>query len=247
VNGTLADDGNGVLTYTHDGTATTTDSFSYTVADNLGAVSNTATVSVTIQSAGKNQSPTAVDDAAVVDTGAAVDIPILTNDSDADGTLDNATVSIITAPVNGTLADDGNGVLTYTHDGSATTTDSFSYTVTDNLGAVSNTATVSVTIQSTGSNQSPTAVDDAAVVDNGASVAISVLTNDSDTDGTLDNTTVTIVTVPVNGTLVDDGNGLLTYTHDGSATTSDSISNTVLDNLGAVSNEATVSLAIGTQ
>jgi len=63
----------------------------------------------------------------------------------------------------------------------------------------------------------------------------------------LDNTTVTIVTPPVNGTLVDDGSGLLSYAHDGLATTSDSFTYTVADDLGVVSNVATVSLVIGAQ
>jgi hypothetical protein len=200
-----------------------------------------------LQGTGGNLSPTTSDDTASADVGASVDIAVLDNDSDPDGTLDNTTVTIMTPPANGTLADDGNGLLTYTHDGTATTSDSFTYTVADNLGAVSNIATVSLSIQDAGGNLPPTAVDDSATVDVGASVDIPVLTNDSDTDGTLDNTTVTIVTAPVNGTLVDDGNGLLTYTHDGTATTTDSLTYTVADDLGAVSNAATVSVSIGTQ
>jgi hypothetical protein len=56
-----------------------------------------------------------------------------------------------------------------------------------------------------------------------------------------------IMASPANGSVLDDGNGLLTYTHDGSATTSDSFTYTVLDDLGEVSNIATVSLSIGTQ
>jgi hypothetical protein len=172
---------------------------------------------------------------------------VLDNDSDPDGTLDSTTVAIAALPVNGTLTDDGNGLLTYTHDGSATTNDSFAYTVLDDLGAESNAATVSLSILSAGGNLSPTATDDTASADVGGSVDIAVLDNDSDPDGTLDSTTVVITALPVNGTLADNGSGLLTYTHDGSATTSDSFAYTVLDDLGAESNMATVSLSIGTQ
>ncbi|WP_035734704.1 Ig-like domain-containing protein, partial [Limnospira platensis] len=39
-----------------------------------------------------------------------------------------------------------NGTITYSHDGSSTSTDSFTYTVEDNDGAISNPATVSLTV-----------------------------------------------------------------------------------------------------
>jgi hypothetical protein len=106
--------------------------------------------------------------------------------------------------------------------------------------------TINITTEAT-SNIPPTATGDSASADVGSSVDIAVLNNDSDPDGTLDNTTVMIITSPANGSVLDDGNGLLTYTHDGSATTSDSFTYTVLDDLGEVSNIATVSLFIGTQ
>ncbi|MFV2004531.1 MAG: Ig-like domain-containing protein, partial [Gammaproteobacteria bacterium] len=216
VNGTLVDDGAGLLTYTHDGSVTTSDSFTYTVADNQGALSNTATVTLTVTGAG-NQPPVAVDDSATANTSGSVVIDVLFNDTDADGTLDNTTVTIMTPPVNGTLIDDGAGLLTYTHDGSATTSDSFTYTVADNQGALSNTATVTLSI-----NQPPVAVDDGAAATTSGSVVIDVLTNDTDADGTIDPATVTIMLPPVNGSVMVDGTGLVTYTHNGTATASDS-------------------------
>jgi len=99
-------------------------------------------------SSGGNQPPVAVDDSASVGVGGSVNVAVLANDSDPDGTLDSTTVTIVTSPANGTVLDDGTGLLTYTHDGSATTTDSFTYTVADDQGAVSNIATVAVAIQS---------------------------------------------------------------------------------------------------
>lgn len=90
--------------------------------------------------------PVAVDDTASVVRGGTVVIDVLANDSDPDGNLDPGTVLIQNLPAFGTLNDDGTGRLTYVHDGSATTTDSFSYTVADAPGAVSNVADVSLTI-----------------------------------------------------------------------------------------------------
>ncbi|UHD17109.1 PKD domain-containing protein [Thiocapsa bogorovii] len=90
--------------------------------------------------------PIAVDDTASVVRGDTVVIDVLANDSDPDGDLDPGTVVIQSLPASGTLSDDGTGRLTYIHDGSATTTDSFSYTVADALGTVSNVAEVSLTI-----------------------------------------------------------------------------------------------------
>ncbi|MFV1963763.1 MAG: Ig-like domain-containing protein, partial [Acidimicrobiia bacterium] len=78
-----------------------------------------------------NQSPVAGDNSASVGTGGSVNIAVLGNDSDPDGTLDTTTVTIVTPPANGTVLDDGAGLLTYTHDGSVTTSDSFTYTVAD--------------------------------------------------------------------------------------------------------------------
>ena len=97
-------------------------------------------------SGGSGTAPQANDDSASVPTGAAVDIAVLANDVDAENDIDPTSVSY-TQPVNGTVSDDGNGMLTYTHDGSATTSDSFTYTVSDANGNVSNTATVTLTIE----------------------------------------------------------------------------------------------------
>jgi len=96
---------------------------------------------------GVNTLPTAGNDAAEVDLGAAVDIPVLINDFDSGGSLNPATVAIIQAPLHGSAAvNPANGNVTYTHNNSPTTTDSFTYTVNDNNGGTSNLATVDITI-----------------------------------------------------------------------------------------------------
>lgn len=242
LNGVLVDDGSGVLIYTHNGSATTSDSFSYTVTDVLGVVSDITTVTLTITAAG-NQAPVATDDSATAVVSAMVDIAVLSNDADVDGAIDPATVVIVTPPANGTVLNNGSGLLSYTHDGSATSSDSFTYSVMDTSGRASNTATVSITVVGAG-NQQPLTVDDDAMTVLASSVDIAVLSNDLDTDGSLDPASLTITTQPANGTLIDNGLGTLTYTHDGSPTASDNFSYTVADDQGAVSNIATVTIAV---
>ncbi len=68
----------------------------------------------------------------------------------------------------------------YRHDGSETTSDSFTYEASDGRGGTS-IATVNVTIQLV--NERPVAVDDNISVDEGSSVSGNVLANDLDPDG----------------------------------------------------------------
>jgi VCBS repeat-containing protein len=228
----------GVVTYTNTNPACTSDAFTYTVNDNKGATSNIATVNITLT----NAAPTAVADAATIAANGSGAINVLANDSDSDGTLDPTTVTIGTAPACGTaVPNPATGVVTYTNTDPTCTSDSFIYTVRDNKGAASNAATVSITL----SNIAPTAVDDAAAISANGSGAINVLTNDSDSDGTLDATTVTIGTAPTCGTAVPDAvTGVVTYTNTNTACASDSFTYTVNDNKGATSNAATVTITI---
>ena len=234
----------GAVSYTHNGSGTT-DSFTYTVLDNQGAISNTATVTINLTPA--NQSPVAVADATTIDDGAATVIDILANDTDADGTIDPTTVAIVDQPTQASSfsVDPVTGAVSYTHNGSGTA-DSFTYTVLDNQGAISNTATV--TINLTPANQSPVAVADATTIDDGAATVIDILANDTDADGTIDPTTVAIVDQPTQASSfsVDPVTGAVSYTHNGSGT-ADSFTYTVLDNQGAISNTATVTITIGGQ
>ena len=94
-----------------------------------------------------NLPPTANDDTATTMQGTAVVIPVLANDSDPDGTLDPATVAVASGPASGsTPVNSATGAITYTPSAGFSGSDSFTYTVRDNEGAVSNAATVSITV-----------------------------------------------------------------------------------------------------
>ncbi len=194
---------------------------------------------------GGNQTPVAVDDSAgPIDPSASVAIDVLANDLD-DGALVPGSVLEVTPPSHGsTSVDLVTGQITYTDDGTLTADDTFTYTVEDDQGVVSNAATVTVSINTSG-NQTPVAVDDSAgPVDPSGSVSINVLANDLD-DGTLVPGSVLEVTPPSHGsTSVDLVTGQITYTDDGTSTADDSFTYTVEDDQGVLSNAATVTVSI---
>lgn len=124
--------------------------FSYTVQDDLGAVSNTATVTINVASAAPapNIPPVAVNDAATSNIGVAVSINVVANDTDANG-IDAATVLIETLPASGAVVNNLDGTVTYAPNGGFQGADSFTYSVKDSLGAISNIATVNITVTAT--------------------------------------------------------------------------------------------------
>ena len=100
--------------------------------------------------AAENTPPTAVGDSATVakGTGNSVPIRLTANDSDPDGTINPNSITIVDQPNQATvkLHNDGSGYVTFTLDNKSGKNRSFSYTVQDDMGATSNTATVNVTV-----------------------------------------------------------------------------------------------------
>ena len=92
-----------------------------------------------------NQAPTAVNDSSTTTQDTPVTINVIANDTDPDGTIDPATVTITGVAGYGTAIANANGTVTYTPTTGFTGTDTFTYTVKDNDGATSNGATVTVT------------------------------------------------------------------------------------------------------
>jgi hypothetical protein len=240
VNGSVVVNGDGTVNYTHDGSETGVDSFTYTIRDVSGAVSNTATVSLTVTPV--DDAPSAVADSATVAEGGTVGIDLASNDADPEGALDLTSIQIVSGPAGGSVLVNGDGTVSYTHDGSETSSDSFTYTIRDATGNISNTATVSVTV--TPVDDAPSAVADSATVAEGGTVGIDLASNDLDPEGALDLTTIQIVSGPANGSVIVNGDGTVSYTHDGSETSSDSFTYTIRDAGGNVSGTATVSLTV---
>ncbi len=97
-----------------------------------------------------NDTPIAVDDSLTVDEGGTATslaggaISVLTNDTDID--VDPLTAILVTGPSN--MSDfelNADGTFSYTHDGSETTSDSFTYKASDGARD-SNTVTVTITV-----------------------------------------------------------------------------------------------------
>lgn len=137
----------GRFTYTHNGSETTSDSFVYKVTDSGGFTAQ-ATVTLTINQ--MNDIPVADDDSARTNKGDTVDIDVLDGDNDPDGAIDASTINIVNHPGEGN-ATVVNGKVRYTPNSSFLGEDSFDYTVEDNSGALSNTARVTIIVESMGS------------------------------------------------------------------------------------------------
>jgi hypothetical protein len=135
--GSVVLNSSGTFTYTHDGSANLEDAFTYCVNDGRDD-SNIATVFIKVKSA-----PVAVNDHASTSNGGYVDIAVKDNDYDLGNTP--LSVFINTQPAHGTATLRPDGKIRYTHDGSNTLMDSFTYHIND--GELdSNIATVTVKI-----------------------------------------------------------------------------------------------------
>jgi cell wall-associated NlpC family hydrolase len=177
-----------------------------------------------------NTPPIANDDTASTNEDTAVTIPVTANDTDADGNLDLASVSITLAPMHGAAFANGDGSVSYTPHLNFNGSDSFTYQVCDTESAC---ATALVTITVTPVNDAPVANDDAASTNEDISVTIPVTFNDTDADGNLVPASVSITGVPTNGAAFANGDGTVTYTPQSNFNGSDSFTYQVCDTLGA--------------
>ena len=100
-----------------------------------------------------NKQPVATDDNAVTLEDTFVDVNVITNDNDVDGFIMPDSVAIVDPPVNGNTLVYLNGTVNYTPNSGFAGDDTFTYTVKDDLGKVSNIATVNIKVKS--KNQEP--------------------------------------------------------------------------------------------
>jgi CshA-type fibril repeat protein len=142
-NGTTTIAGNQVV-YTPNPNFFGEDSFSYTVSD-PGGLTAEATVTVTVEPV--NDAPVAADDSFEVAAGSGGNaLNILSNDTDIDSTIDPASVQITSTPRHGLLAVQNSGEVIYQPLQGFSGSDSFTYTVADAEGLVSNTARVNIAV-----------------------------------------------------------------------------------------------------
>ena len=211
----------GPITYTPNADYNGPDSYTYTVTS--GGVTETTTVSVTV-----NPVADIVADTVTTNEDTAATTNVLANDN-FEG---SPSITAVTQGAHGSVVNNGNGTITYTPNADYNGSDSYTYTVTS--GGVTETATVSVTI-----NPVADIADDSATTNEDNAVTTSVLANDS-FEGS---PSITAVTQGAHGTVVNNGDGTITFTPVADYNGSDSYTYTVTS--GGVTETATVNVTIG--
>ncbi len=174
---------------------------SYVVADPDGLTA-TGIITVTVQSP-PNQPPVAVADAVETSFGAAVSIPVLSNDNDPDG--GQLTIQEFSqGEPSGTVTKAAPSNLRYTPAPGFSGTARFTYTISDPQGATS-TATVTVTVKAC-SAAAPSLSDDAVGTKLNTAVSIDLFANDASHSGTF-------AVLPADrGSVMQTGPGQVLYT-----------------------------------
>jgi len=170
----------------------------FTVNDGTG-VSNVATRQIEVID---EDPPRVPNDSATVVEGGAVVIDLAANDSDNFDALDLTSISIVSGPTNGSVLVNGDGTVTYTHDGSETTADTFTYTIEDSSDLLSNVATVSLTITPVNDAPTITTIVDQTLLEDTVTGAIAFTIGDAETAAG----TLTVTATSNDQTLVPDGN-----------------------------------------
>lgn len=137
--GTADVNADGTVTYVPVANYHGSDTFTYVVGD--GVATDTGSVSLTVTSV--NDPPIANDDAASTPYQTAIEVPVLVNDTDADG--DPLTVASVGPASHGTVTIGPGGAVTYAPAAGYSGPDAFAYTTRDGPGAT-DTATVSVIV-----------------------------------------------------------------------------------------------------
>ncbi len=243
--------------YSYDGSNwTTTTSFTYSIAvSSVGVFAGnaeaspayTALVESFTMITANSTAPTAVDDAYTVNEGATLDVlagqSVLANDTD-NVLPDDLVAAVVSGPSNGALTGFAtDGTFSYQPNPGFNGVDSFVYSATDAVSGETAQATASITVNAVG--VAPVAADDTLTIAPDSPTILNLnatlLANDKDADGDL--LTISSFTQPVNGSLVNNGDGTLTYTPDTSFTGNDSFTYVITDG-ALLSNTATVSVSV---
>lgn len=214
------------------------DSFSYVITDGT----STATANVTLNVTPVNDPPVGGADSVTTNEDTLINIDVLANDSDIEGTA--LSIYSYTQPSRGSVTLvtlSGRGHLRYTPSANTSGADSFTYLARDAGGAISANVPVSITV--TPVNDAPVARTDSATTLEDTPITINVLANDTDVEGdTLTITSFSLSGGTTEGTLILNPDKTLTYVpsynFNGSATISYQISD------GTTTASSTVSLTI---
>jgi len=234
---------NGTFSYTPRLNYNGVDTFTYRAIDNLGGISNTATVTISVTPV--NDAPIAANDGPFsVSAGGTLTVTgagVLSNDTDIDTPLANLTAQLVTGPTNGVLSLNPNGSFTYRPTGNFSGIDRFTYVANDG-SLTSNLATVTISV---GANSAPIANPDSFTLgQNGTLTAGNVLTNDTDPDGNLPLTATLAVAPPSALSFTLNPDGTFRYQPRSTFVGTDTFVYRAVDRLGAISPNATVTFNV---
>ena len=229
---------------------------SYTVTDNQGKVSNSASLSVNVSS--QSGTPVANNDVFTTPEDTPISMNILDNDLATNGKLNLEGVDLDTntpgvqttiSTTQGTWTVKG-GVTTFSPTQDFTGNANLNYTVNDQSGICSNSASIQINVSSV--NDAPLAINDVANTTMSTPISHGVTNNDRDPDGTLDNSSVdlepskpgiqTEYTNQKGNWIASDGQ--ITFKPALDVIGMVSITYTVKDNSGATSNPATLTIDV---
>ena len=193
-----------------------------------------------------NLSPVVLPDYAdTIPPGTPVTVNYIVNDSDPNDNLDLASFEIIEGPLHGNVqVDTAGGALTFTPANGYTGPDTLTYRICD-TGLPVSCGEARIFFMIGSDNQPPLAVDDQYVIENAMLLFLDNLANDTDPDGSLDPSTLEILSGPYNGNLINDEEGRLVYVSDDLYTGRDSIQYRICDNgVPALCDEAFIRIEV---
>ncbi len=252
--GVYTDNGDGTITFNPDATFTGTSTITYTVDDTLGATSNIANITVDVQAP-----PVANNDTTSTLTDTNVSIDLTDDDTDSDGTIDDTTIdldpatpgqqSTISITNEGVYTDNGDGTITFDPEPTFNGLSTITYTVNDSEGNTSNIANITVDVQAP-----PVANNDAESTLTDTNVGIDLTDDDTDSDGTIDDTTIDLdpatvgqqstISIANEGVYTDNGDGTITFDPEPTFNGVSTITYTVNDNEGNTSNIANITVDV---
>jgi VCBS repeat-containing protein len=193
------------------------DTFTYQAFDGL-LTSNVATV--TIRVTGMNDTPFVIDrEISAVEDGPSVGGSFVGDDIDSDDNTNTLIYTVVQQPSEGEVTNLNNGTFTFDPRPEIDFQDLaigetrdvfFFYTATDRHGAVSEPATVTVTV--TGVNDTPTAEDVLLpAVEDGPAVIGTFAGDDIDSDDDFSTLSYTFLSQPTEGSISDNGDGTFSF------------------------------------
>ncbi|MFN7733663.1 MAG: tandem-95 repeat protein [Pirellula sp.] len=141
VNGTASPTSTGRVRYVPNSGFRGSDSFTYRVRDSLGKYSAEATVNITV-----NTAPVAVPDSFVVKQGTQTSLNVALNDYDPDGSINPASVVIVTPSDVASASVQSNGQILFIPQSGFTGTTKLQYVISDNEGLASNVGDITVRV-----------------------------------------------------------------------------------------------------